>query len=376
MKIAQFIGKLGPGGAEVIALKLARAIENYAVGMDSVIFTTEITDHAWMESHLKNSDVEVVVLPKNLMELWGTKSILKFSREFSYFLLNEDISLLHSHMFPQIIRGAMSAKLAGIPHIGTLHDVYSIIEKESRIRLLKAASKLGTHLVAVSQDMQDTYLRISRKWRFCKMDTNDIQLIYNGVDTEMFYPRDCDRPCCFNMVSVGRLDEVKNYDLLLRAMDNIVNLKGHTDINLSLIGDGPERQTLEAFAYTYLPDNVEFLGSRGDVPELLCGYDMFVLPSRSEGLSCSILEAMASGLPILATNVGGNNELVTRNGILIPPNDVSALVDTIIDIAALKLKGDEILDGWGTWSLRTIEKDFSIGTMVNKYHHLYTKYTS
>ncbi|WP_334178687.1 glycosyltransferase [Pseudoxanthomonas sp.] len=126
--------------------------------------------------------------------------------------------------------------------------------------------------------------------------------------------------------TVGRLVELKNQRLLLEAVAGL--LPSRPDTRVILAGDGPLRDTLQAFAGQLgLQDAVVFTGPRKDIPRLLSAFDVFALPSRTEGLSIALLEACAAGLPLVATRVGGNDEIVQENhtGLLIPPDDVNAL---------------------------------------------------
>ncbi len=369
MKIAQFLGSCGPGGAEAIALRLARELS--VVGnIQSVIYVTNLRDKKWTEAQLIGGDVEVKVLPQEALDYWSVYKMIQFGSVFGEILKADGITHLHSHMYPQILRGALAAWNAKIPHVGTLHDVYSIQEKPSRIRWLKVATKLGTKLVAVSRDMAKTYHDISDDFWFCKLPHNNPRVIYNGVDSEVYFPRECDREEGLNLVSVGRIEEVKNYSMLIEVMRILVNQYGHKDIYLTIIGDGSQRNILEQHCRDFLPDNVTFLGSREDVPELLCGFDLFVLTSKSEGLSCSILEAMASGLPILATDVGGNRELVTGdNGALMPYAETHDAQAFAAMVALLRVQGE--LKEMGETSRSVVEDYFSFDVMVDNYINLY-----
>lgn len=364
MKVAQFIGESGPGGAETIAYTLARMLDD--IDIESVVFTTNLKDKTWTEAQVEGSNVKVVELPDELMRLWSVRKIHKFTWRLSRFLKEQKISILHTHMFPQIVRGMVAAKLAGVPHVGTLHDVYSLLDKPSRIRLLKLATVLGTQLVAVSKDMSDTYHRVSKDFLFSKLPEDNPNVIYNGVDDEKFEP--CDSlNSVLELVSVGRLQDVKNYPLLIEALFHAINHR-EADVHLTLIGDGPERERLEHLVSELsMTDHVTFLGARSDVQKLLCEKDVFVLPSKSEGMSCSIQEAMASGLPILATDVGGNRELVDdTNGMLVESGNMNQMSNAIREF-----KGSPDIDALGRVSRRKIEKEFSIRNMFRKYLSMY-----
>jgi glycosyltransferase involved in cell wall biosynthesis len=168
--------------------------------------------------------------------------------------------------------------------------------------------------------------------------------------------------------TVGRLNPVKDQSTLLRAF-----ARAHAavaDSALVLVGDGALRATLRAQAASLgIGDAVRFLGDRSDVRQLLQGFDMFVLSSRSEGYSMALLEACASGLPIVATDVGGNREIVVegRNGFLVAPADDEALAGAMADLLREPARAVQMGQAGRAWALR----EASIETMAARYDALY-----
>lgn len=168
--------------------------------------------------------------------------------------------------------------------------------------------------------------------------------------------------------TVGRLNPVKDQATLLRAFARVH--AEFADTALVLVGDGALRAALEAqCAALGLGDAVRFLGDRSDVRQLLQGFDVFALSSLSEGYSMALLEACASGLPIVATDVGGNSEIVVdgRNGLTVAPADGEALAGAIA--ALLREPGRAVRMGQAgrDWALR----EASIATMAARYDALY-----
>jgi glycosyltransferase involved in cell wall biosynthesis len=148
-------------------------------------------------------------------------------------------------------------------------------------------------------------------------------------------------------------------------------LAGHRrNWRLLMVGEGPERPSLEAFVTAHpWSEQVSFVGSSNLVPELLNAMDVYVLPSIAEGISNSLLEAMAAGLPVVATDTGGNPEVVVdrESGLLFPVGDCSKLAEHLL-----------LLDGrrdmrlqLGHEAVRRIRQAFSIDSMVQKYEQLY-----
>src|SRR5207302_5425406 len=136
--------------------------------------------------------------------------------------------------------------------------------------------------------------------------TAKINVIRNGVELPA---KSSQPPCPFRAVVVARLDPVKDHVTLLKAVRLIVDAE--PDFRLDVVGDGPSRSELTVLASELgLTDHVRFLGERSDVPQILSEAGLFMLSSLSEGISLTILEAMAAGLPVVATDVGGTSEIV------------------------------------------------------------------
>ncbi len=168
--------------------------------------------------------------------------------------------------------------------------------------------------------------------------------------------------------SVGRLNPVKDQALMLDAVARL-RARG-VDVALVLVGDGPLRDALATqVARLGLGDRVRLLGDRGDVPTLLRGLDLFALSSRSEGYSMALLEACAAGLPIVATDVGGNREIVFdgRNGRLVAAGDVEAFADAVAGLVAEPALAARMGLAARAWALR----DATVATMAERYHALY-----
>ena len=210
--------------------------------------------------------------------------------------------------------------------------------------------------------------------------------ICNGVDTERFAPPqdraalrarldpDVLGPDTFAVGAVGRLSGVKNLPMLVDAFGLVAGRKPEfaRQARLVLVGDGPDRQALcsriEALG---LADRTLLAGARDDVPEWLQALDLLCLPSLAEGISNAILEAMASGLPVLATDVGGNAELVEDgvSGRLVPSEDVAALAEGI----EAYFTDRATLAAHGAAARRLAVTKFSLDTMVNAYHRVYVE---
>lgn len=268
----------------------------------------------------------------------------------------------------------VAARLAGVgavvhgEHGRDISDPDGLHARRNRIRRLCAP--LVSRFVAVSHDL--------RAWLVerVRVPAGKVVHICNGVDTERFAPGpDAGQRAALGVEpdqlvvgTVARLDPVKDQATLIQAF--ALTLREHPRAALVIVGDGPCRDDLQRLAASLgLAARVRFLGERHDVPALLRTMDVFVLPSIAEGISNTVLEAMASGLPIVATRVGGNRELVEEgvHGFLVPKQNPGALA------AAL---GTYLDDG----SLRTLHAKssrqravdaFNLDGMRRAYHDLY-----
>jgi glycosyltransferase involved in cell wall biosynthesis len=173
----------------------------------------------------------------------------------------------------------------------------------------------------------------------------------------------------FKAIHAARLDySTKDQRTLLRAVRLVVDRQ--PEFRLDIVGDGPDRTVLEDLCdELQLRSHINFLGFRNDVHELLPQADLFVLSSVTEGLPMTLLEAMAAGLPIVSTNVGGISELVNHNetGLLVPPQSPEALAGAILEL----MHDPQRAVNMGHSGRRRVEEEFDIRVVTAKYEELY-----
>jgi sugar transferase (PEP-CTERM/EpsH1 system associated) len=206
-----------------------------------------------------------------------------------------------------------------------------------------------------------------------------VHLIPNGVDTRLFRPHQAgDQPPRgfpfrrgehWVIGTVGRLVEIKNQALLIKAFAQLVAAEpeAHARLRLAIVGDGPLGDKLRALAADAgVSDRLWMPGSRADVAEILRSLDVFVLPSFAEGTSCTLQEAMASQLPIIATDVGGNADLLDagRLGTLVGSNDVVGLCRAML--ATMK-----VADRGRPGSRAEVENMYSLDAVMARYQSLF-----
>jgi len=244
-------------------------------------------------------------------------------------------------------------------------------------RLRKLYKPFVSHYVAVSKDLDD-YLA-----RAIGVSASRRSLIANGVDTDAFAPNEGDAPpvpsCPFVpgqhwlVGTVGRLQTVKNQPLLARAFVRL--LREHPEMaeraRLVIVGEGALRAEIETtLAAAGLQAHAWLPGARNDVADVLRLLDLFVLPSQTEGTSCTLQEAMASGLPVVATAVGGTPALVEEGvtGYLVPSDDEAALVAAIYRVFA----DETIAKRFALTARSRAISYFGLDTMVRAYISLFT----
>ena len=320
-RIAHFIETGIPGGAEQVMLDLCMSIKHDMPGHEPVVLTF---GHEWTIEQCRQKQIEHLTMP--YLPLFKRTLLLPlFGLMLAIWLRRQRIHLVHSHLFGPITGAAFATFLSRLPHVGTLHDIYMIKEKPARIRLLQLASMLGTKLVTVSEQMRSFYAR--------GIDPARLQTIYNGIDTSLFSPavhrsatqaptEQAELPAV-RIVCVGRLIELKQVDKVITAC---VELLGNNDLSLTVVGDGPEKEALMALSKDH-SDRIQFTGQQDGSERFLQAADIFVQFSNTEGLSRSIIEASACGLPCVVSDVGGNREIVIdrQSGYVIAHDDEHAL---------------------------------------------------
>lgn len=309
---------------------------------------------------IRNEGCSVRVLNESLKIRKG-KSIVDLSRH----LKSEQIDIVHTHNTYAHFYGALAAKLAGIPVvINTQHGRGCGKGWKARWQF-RIANRLTNFVVGVSHDAAE----------LCRgqdpASREKIIAIWNGINLDRFTFRGPKlEPTA---ISVARLSREKDFPTLLKAIPLV--LPHVPEFRLRIVGDGPERENIERLIDELnLRRCVEMLGERQDVAELLAQSGFFVSATRTEGISLTLLEAMAVGLPIVTTRVGGNPEIVVdgQTGRLVPSEDPTALAHAIIEMCHEQ-------EAWSAMSLlarRRVAQNFEIQQMVRSYETLYGEFFS
>jgi len=362
LHVAHVIGSLQVGGLE-------NGVVNVVNGLDDGFRHTVVCVGRGgpLERRL-HPDVDVITLDKaddQPMRLAALKLTSVLRR------LAADV--VHSRNWAAI-EAVLAAALAGVPVRIHNEEGWEASDPAGRNRrrniIRRVVTPLADRVVVVSRDLErwlvDTVGVARRK----------IVLVPNGVDTRRFSDaRPAGRKAVLGLAdsipvigTIGRLAPVKNYADLIRAFASTALT--HPDAVLVFAGDGPSRHELDELVRTRgLAGRVRFLGARDDVAELLRAFDVFALSSIKEGLSFTMLEAMASGLPIVATRVGGNAELVESgvSGTLVAAGDPGALATAL----GRYLTHPALAAAHGRGARRRAVERFGVDVMLDGYRELY-----
>jgi glycosyltransferase involved in cell wall biosynthesis len=286
----------------------------------------------------------------------------------------EKIDIVHCHRHRPTVIGTIASIIAGVPyvisHVHGLSRTRSIQRYITNWLLFKKVKKI----IAVSDSVRMDIIRTNRNLEPLKVVT-----VRNGIDLALIDNVSITRKEARLRLgiqgneivfgTVGRLTKTKGQIYLLDAYAKISNEIPHS--RLVIVGKGPLSKELNKQADDLgISSQVLFTGYRTDVRELLKGFDVFVLPSIAEGLSIALLEAMASRLPVIASNVGGIPEVVDCNsGFLFPSKNSNAIAEAMNAAAQLKEKERAIV---GNAARKRVEETFTAAIMQKNIFHLYT----
>lgn len=259
-------------------------------------------------------------------------------RDLKEIMRREKVQLVHTHLYDGGKYGRLAARLAGVPAIvHTVHNIY-VKRRTKHHWINRGLSRFTDRFIAVSGAVKESMVQYDH------ISPEKIQVLYNGIDlTQMDVSEDRKeirkalgiKPDEVVVGVIARLEEQKGHKVLLEALSLIPQLPD--TLKVLLVGDGKLRLFLEEETRKRgFSTCVLFLGTRKPVFPILSALDLFLLPSLWEGFSVALLEAMAMGLPVIATRVGGAEEVITsgQEGLLIPPGNPQNLAEAIQEALA------------------------------------------
>jgi sugar transferase (PEP-CTERM/EpsH1 system associated) len=287
--------------------------------------------------------------------------------------------IVHTRNLPTV-DSVMIAAIAGVPY--RIHG-----EHGRDILEIRGQNRKYNMLRFLCRPFVDRYIAVSRElamWLRQEIGVPEQKIvqIYNGVDSTHFCPARSDRaplpvadfapPGTIVIGNVGRMAVVKDPLTLVRAFLHLLEMMpdGRQRLRLVLVGDGVLQTEIEALVRQGRAMNVVWLaGGRDDVPELLRGFDIFALPSLAEGISNTILEAMATGLPVVATRVGGTAEIIIDGvtGRLVPAADPIAMARALNSY----IENPALMRRHGRAARERVEQVFGLEHMVQQYEAVY-----
>jgi sugar transferase (PEP-CTERM/EpsH1 system associated) len=368
--VLHVVTSLLPGGTESGVVKMIN-------DLDEEIFCSSLCclkATGELHSKLRNPRVKLFELHKE----HGDNHFMSLRK----ILRVQKVDIIHSRNWGTFFDAVVGARLANTPFIvHGIHGIYSedIQKMKLRRRLLQRFLSLGTHkLYAVADYLRDYYIRV------VGVSAQRISTIHNGVDTETYTARGAEArrekkaklglpPGEILIGAVGSLYWVKDPQTPLEAVAKV--LRKRDDVRFLWVGgdragDVPLKEKLQAQVKELgIEKKILYLGPRDDVPSILAALDIFVSSSITEGMSNSILEAMASGLPVVATDVGGNSEIIQNreHGYLIPPRRPEVLADVLLQLASNR----RLRTSLGRRARQRIEEKFSRKKMIENYQQMY-----
>ncbi len=365
LHVVHIVLSLDVGGLERVVIELAR--EGRRLGQKVSVICLE--RRGALAKHVEEAGGRIMVMNKKPGVKPGiVKHIRLVLRE-----LRPDV--VHTHQIGALLYAGPAARREHVPAVVHTEHTNNVETLQSKIRRLKMralwwfASRYAARFFCVSQDIADTAKRL--------ISADKISVVCNGIDTAAFATRtersrirtSLGIPANVPVVgTVGRLNEVKCQDLLIRAFGIL-----HEDVkdaHLLLVGDGPQRQVLQSLAQELgLCEYIHFAGYQAQPQLFMSAMDLFALSSRREGMPLAILEAWAANLPVVAPRVGGIPGFVhdQEDGILFEPGDENALKSELLRLLKDKRSAERIARAGYT----RVKSEFDRARMARNYQSLY-----
>lgn len=365
MKILYVITKSEIGGAQTHLMEVVRYM--HYVGHNVLVVTGTA---GWLTNELATIGVDYVILPDLIREINPAKDI-KTITSICHILEDKQPDIIHCHSSKAGIVGRIAGAIKNIPAVFTAHGWAFTSGVSPAKRIIYAAIEhimlgITKRVICVSEFDR----KLAKRWFL--HNYNRVITVHNGIADKKFSNstvREYSLP--LKLVSVARFSHQKNNMELIRAVEQINKLYSGS-LQLNMVGDGPLLSEAQAYVESYkLEDDVHFLGSRTDVDDILNQNDIFCLISNYEGLPISIIEAMRAEMPIIASDVGGVNELVQDgvNGLLIPRGNIFELVDKLKYI----LEHKDLIKSMGEASRKIYEEEYTADRMNQKILSVYNE---
>jgi glycosyltransferase involved in cell wall biosynthesis len=351
--VALFFSSFIPGGTERQMIELARRLDRRRFQVHLVCFRR---GGPW----LARAEENVTSVAEFPIRSFRDPATFTQMKAFSGWCRRTGVAVLHTTDLYANIFALPAAAAAGVPvRIANRREI-NPDKGAGLLALQRAAYACANRVAANSQAAAD---RLRREW----VPEQRITLIPNGLDVDAFTPRLLPNRLR-RIITVANLRKEKAHEILFNAATRIHG--EYPDAEFWIVGGGARYDELTALARRLgIAERTRFFGHRDDVPALLAESDIFVLPSRSEAFPSGLIEAMASGLPVIATSAGGNVELVQhrQNGLLVPPDDAGAIAASIREL--IESPGEAA--ALGRAARDSVVGRFSFDRMVTAFENLY-----
>lgn len=339
------------GGAEqALGLLLARLSPGFRVSL----LGPDLTVLHWLQQHRESAQTLEVGAPRRKQDLGALWSLRRTLRQLHPDLFQANLNTMQSCQYALLV----AQSLPRLATVALEHSPWRAGHRSATLLKRVVSRRLSAH-VAVAHSLA------SGVEEAAGLSPGRVRVIPNGIEDFPLPPaRPRPRPV---IGSIGRLEHLKGYDLLLRAAAGL-------DAGIMIVGDGPDQVMLTAMARDLgISSRLELVGWRPDARALLAEMDIFVLPSRMEGLPIVILEAMVAGLPVVATDVGDVARLVDgASGYVVAPEDARSMHDRL----AMLVDDGEQRRRLGQHARARVLRDFGAETMVRSWEHIYTELLS
>ena len=370
MRICHIITGLEMGGAEKLVLDIAR--KTAALGHPCAICV--LWGDAGLLEDRPIEDIEVIRLRRKIK--WNPFLVWTLYRVLKQMMPD----IVHTHLIHATLLGRLASRWASVPVIVTTeHNTSNWQAKYGFLhRVYRWTARWNTMIFAVSDAVMERMVRIGR------IGEQSIQVLYNGIDVRAFDKtrKRMDKRSNSKMSpvigTVGRLDPRKGHRYLLEASVEII--RQYPEASILIIGDGKMESSLKQIASSLGLNerNNQFLGVQKNTSDYLESMDVFVLPSVEEGLGIAILEAMAAGVPVVATSVGGIPEIVTHGetGLLVEPKNPKMLTDAVLDLLAHPDKADRLSQNAKIMVMKKYNIHGTVEQLMSYYQQFLEKETS
>ncbi|MBN2301532.1 MAG: glycosyltransferase family 4 protein [Lentisphaerae bacterium] len=374
--ILHIITRLDAGGSATDTIVLVDKMRKY--GFDTSLAVGQTHDpNGTITRELQNRDIKYCFI-QDLVRNPSPLKDLRAMHQIKRLLASTHFDLVHTHSSKAGILGRVAAQSSGIPSVHTPHGhifygYFNRLLTGVYIQFERMAARRTKKIVSLT----DLETEESLAHGIGKID--QYVTIHSGVPLDALRRLDRSARAKFRseygipenailIVSVARLTHIKGLDVLIKALADMNTCQEQWQ--LALVGDGEEKQQLARLAHNLrLETQIRFTGHLSDITPALAACDIFVLPSRNEGMGRALVEAMAAGLPCVATNVGGIPTIIKNNinGLIVPPDNPNALSKALIRLITLPSLRKQI----GNKATESVYPEYDEETMLNQHAELY-----